>query len=139
MNSSRKLAFIYIIGFVISLYLILLICIQTSDVTRLNFSPTDQTFQLQQTPQKQNLLVAQTCHLSVRNSGLSLCWQLRKNSSSVAELHLHLECTASAIAPQVSECIMSTNRLERKTDINQTNYESNFCRQLMHVSIHIEK
>ena len=69
MNSSRKLAFIYIIGFVISLYLILLICIQTSDVTRLNFSPTDQTFQLQQTPQKQNFWLPKpaTCQLETQD------------------------------------------------------------------------
>jgi hypothetical protein len=37
--ASRELAFIYAIGFVIRLYLILLIGVQTSNVTGLEFSP----------------------------------------------------------------------------------------------------
>jgi uncharacterized integral membrane protein len=39
MDSSRELASIYAIGFIISLYLLLLIGVQTSDVTGLKFSP----------------------------------------------------------------------------------------------------
>jgi hypothetical protein len=40
-DSSRELASIYVIGFVIILYLILIIGVQTSDVIGLNFSPAD--------------------------------------------------------------------------------------------------
>jgi hypothetical protein len=39
MDPPHEWASIYAISFVISLYLILLIGVQTSDVTRLNFSP----------------------------------------------------------------------------------------------------
>jgi hypothetical protein len=41
MDSSRELASIYVIGFLVRLYLILLIGVQTSDVTGLKFSPEE--------------------------------------------------------------------------------------------------
>jgi hypothetical protein len=41
MDSSRELASIYAMGFVISLYLILLIGVQTFNVTGLKFSPEE--------------------------------------------------------------------------------------------------
>lgn len=40
---SRELALIYAISFIISLHLILLISVQTSDVTEIRFSPWIQT------------------------------------------------------------------------------------------------
>jgi hypothetical protein len=43
MDSSCELVSIYAIGFVISLYLILLIGVQTSDVAGLKISPGDPT------------------------------------------------------------------------------------------------
>jgi hypothetical protein len=68
MDSSRELASIYAIGFVVKLYLILLIGVQKSNVTGLKFSPEEPNRPLSSSPLH---------HLVVQTNGSLLGNQIR--------------------------------------------------------------